>query len=114
MYEPNANGSRRKSDELLLWEDEAALVVRGWVPPAKTPLRVEITLVVPANKLWTFDAGNYEKPITDAVVGKRRDQWVADTRIVKRAAEGYELPHVTVIVLPLATSGEEGVSDARD
>jgi Holliday junction resolvase RusA-like endonuclease len=113
-YLPRSGGGRYKSDLLRAWEDEAALVLRGWEPPTHTPLAVHVLLVVPRNKLRTADIDGYLKAALDAIVGKRRDAWVDELLVDKRPVEGLEEPHMVVWVMVLGQERMGRVSDAAD
>lgn len=82
------NGRIYKSAELVAWEKEVALLhVKGWVPPARTPLNVWIALRIPRKSLRRVDADGYVKAVIDAVVGKRRDAWVDQIWLKKMEAQ---------------------------
>ena len=78
----------RASDELRAWQDEAALIVRGWEPPKHRPLAVWMQFHLPANRLNVLDLDGLEKFVIDAVVGKRRDNWVRRKVSEKTATAG--------------------------
>lgn len=77
-----------KSAELVAWEQEAALIVKGWTPPARHELGVQIDLSVPRRLFRKADIDGYVKPILDAVVGSRRDCWIVELAVLKMATDG--------------------------
>jgi Holliday junction resolvase RusA-like endonuclease len=85
-YEPLPTGGRCKSKALIRWEDYAMSVVRGWTPPARVPLLLEIRFVVLRRRLHSSDISNMVKHVEDSVIGKRRDQWVDDLRVRRVAS----------------------------
>lgn len=94
----NGRAQVYKSQDLRVWEQASALAVRGWEPPKHRPLSVRVIVYLPANQLRTADLDGWLKAIVDAVVGKRRDQWVDVIYAEKRACAPDREPGVSVSV----------------
>lgn len=85
-------GGRRNvhlSAEARAWAAGAALIVGAWRPPARTWLTVRIALAVPPSLLHRLDVDSCLKPLIDATVGHRRDQWVRRLLVEKRPGDGW-------------------------
>ena len=77
-----------KTNELVLWEDKARIILGGYAPPEHTRLRLDIDIYVPAVALRTEDLSGFLKFLEDAVVGNRRDQWIDHEALHRYPAEG--------------------------
>lgn len=86
-----------KTGELARWQRTAALIVGAWVPPARTPLRVEVWLYLPRESLRRTDIDGYQKAILDVVVGARRDQWIDQLTVHKLPGDGTVLVNVEIV-----------------
>jgi Holliday junction resolvase RusA-like endonuclease len=77
-----------KTLELERWESAAAAVLGPWRAPARVPLKVSIALVYPAGDLRRYDLDGPIKFLIDALVSRRRDQWVDELTVCKIAGGG--------------------------
>lgn len=78
-----AHAAMYKTRDLRAWEREAALVVGGWRPPARTALSVRIQLRLPPGSVHRVDVDGCLKPILDVTVGRRQDQWIERLSVLK-------------------------------
>lgn len=79
-----------KTDELVAWELTARAIVGDYVP-RRLPLEVHVTFGFPKRDMRRNDLDGRIKFVLDAVVGRRRDQYV-DMLVVEKVqtdGEGY-------------------------
>ncbi len=117
-YRLGLHGSRPvlvKTEALRTWEDVVACHVRPWLPPRQTPLFLTVTLHLPPKQLRTTDVDGPIKFIVDAIVGKRRDQWLDELQVIKQPTdEAWGWANVQVgPFVPWAERAKLGVADGR-
>lgn len=83
----NGHQSQAYTDTYKSWREHALYLCHDLKLPDRTPLCVAIRLRLARGVLWRSDCDGYIKPIIDAVVGSRRDQWVTALDVQKRLAD---------------------------
>lgn len=77
-----------KTEDAKAWQRGVALIVGGWIPPERTPLRVTITLEVPRGDFHKRDIDGYLKLLLDSTIGTRADSWIDILLVSKRLGDG--------------------------
>ena len=103
IYEPivrrtkkgNLAHGKMWSVDYKLWRLMARQQVGDWAPP-RCPLGVQIDLHVPLQTMRRSDVDGYIKPLLDAVVGPRSDQYIDRLVVLRSAVEGEGYAVVTV------------------